>query len=217
MAISLITTPFDDAVSDALFTMRDNIDLLYDYVRGHMKGLDIIDCAERIKRDSDVIFKVVAKGAPSPKKGNNTTSLRSVGENENENNEALLTNATDALLSLRAESNGQDVKYKNSQRHSTGKRGRPGRPPKRSNPFLTGKIKKKRIFAKREMSYDDFKVLYGEIQGRGGIEVVCSAKHLLQVAKCIRSDDELKNQTSAGSDLKKIWYAHEHQLREEFG
>ena len=204
--------PLDEGVSDALFTMRDNIDLLYDYVRGHTKGLDIIDCAERIKRDSDVIFKVDAEIASQPEV--NYTSLRSVDRT----NEALVTNATNALLSLGSERRTcEDVKSKNSQRNTPGKRGRPGRPPKRSARFMTGKVKKERIFAKRPMSYDDFKVLYNEIQERGGIENACKAKQLSQVAKCIRSDDELKNQTSAGSDVKKMWYSYENQLHEEFG
>lgn len=210
--IPLINTPLDESVADALSTMRDNIDLLYNYVRGHTKGLDIIDCAERIKRDSDVIFKVAANVASQPEA--EYTSLRSVDRN----NEALVVaNATDVLLSLGGERTGEDVKSKNSQRNTPGQRRRAGRPPKGSTRFMTVKFKKERIFAKRPMSYDDFKVLYNEIQDRGGIENVCKAKQLSQVAKCIRSDDELKKQTSAGSDVKKMWHAHENQLREEFG
>jgi len=190
--------------------LRQSIDQLFDYFRGKTQGLDIIDCAAKMKLQSDAFFNNLP---PSPSYAtapltpsldvDRRRALRSAN-NSTAKQDQMMANASSALLALR--NVRQFRKTKKTKRKSV-------RTSKVTHTHLT----KGRAFAKRTMSEDDFKVIFSEVQRRGGREQVTKDKKWKQIAKCIRSADELKKQTSAGTDIKKIYCAHEERMHDILG
>ena len=199
--------------------LRESIDLLFNYLRGEIQGVDIIECAAKIKRYSDALL------ISSPPLKSTPCSVMELHDNERRGShqERIMAHASKTLLSLRdVQEMPKSKKRQKSKavhtsqtKHRRSKRTRAAAIDTNSQ-FMTSKLKKARVFAKRQMSADDFKVLYREVQQQGGEQAVSKARIWKQIAKCIRSDEELKTQTSAGSDMKKIYSYHESELHEKF-
>ena len=50
-------------------------------------------------------------------------------------------------------------------------------------------------------------IMLNAVQELGGAEIVGKNKRWKYVARCIRTEEELKTQTSASNDIKKIYHS----------
>lgn len=179
----------EDAFSNRFTVMHEKINVLFDYFHGHKTGIDVIDYAIQIKKDSDAIIKqmpcsgvvdvdlsIASKTLVSLKNIDNTTGGRT-------------KHAKQAKL-LRARKPNRkitNIKVGDAAKNPNGR--------------------KKRTFAKRILSDEDLVTIKNAVKELGGAENVGKLKRWRHIAKRIRTEEELKKQTSAGSDIKKIFHS----------
>ena len=207
-----------ESIKSRFSSMRQKINVLFDYFHGRARGIDVIDHAEKIKRDCDLIFCQMTETRPGcdvdrdlsvassalislKMKGSanngvpassNAGTLRTMGNVGKKLGKKLGKNVGGKKM-LQKFAN-QNAAVKTNPKHMP-------RTPMQS-PRARRRVRK---FAKRILSEEDLSLMNTAVKELGGVDKVSANKCWKQVARRIRTDEELKTQTSASSDIKKIY------------
>lgn len=188
-----VMSPEDANFSNIFKVMHAKINTLFDYLHGRRTGIDVVDYARKIKNDSDAILNHMSCHHKVDKDLSlASTALMSLKNLDNVSTERTIKHTCrQARLHLKA----RKPKAKKGKKISN-----TGRPNRRMQ-------KKQRQFAKRVLSDGDVEIMIEAVRELGGADMVCKKKRWKQIAKRIRTEEELRTQTSAGHDIKKIYFS----------
>ena len=183
-----VMSPVDANLSNIFKVMHAKINTLFDYFHGRTTGIDVVDYARKIKKDSDAILNQMSC---------------------HQNFDKDLSLASTALMSLK---NLDNISTERRTKHTCGLHLKARKPKAKKNKFSnTGTNrnmrKKQRTFAKRVLSDGDVEIMIEAVREVGGEDMVCKEKRWKQIAKKIRTEEELRTQTSASHDIKKIYFS----------
>jgi hypothetical protein len=181
----------------SVYELQQKIDTLIGYFDGTLTGVDIIRTVRSLKKDAHIIFKTLQDTEPIRRQCFSRDGKRKRNSVEQFEHEEEMS-ATYALLGLNNSDNKPQKVRKTDDLIFDA---------------LSTTTGKKRQFAKQVMSLSDYKTIYDEVTGRGGLEAVSKKKEWKAIAKCIRSDELLRGQTSAGNEVKRIFMQTESILR----
>ena len=188
----------DVDVTNIFTVMHAKINTLFDYFHGRRTGVDVVDYARKIKKDSDAIINHMSRRHEVDQDLSiASTTLMTLRNLDNVPSETKQT--TRQLKARKPKTNLKARKPKTTKMHKNLNTGRHLERKK--------KQKKQRRFAKRILSDDDIERMHEAVRELGGANVVSKSKKWKQIARRIRTEDELKTQTSASNDIKKIYFS----------
>lgn len=209
--------------------MHQKINVLFDYFHGRAKGLDVIDHAEKIKQDSDVILNEMTESRLGRDVDGDLSIASSVLlslKTKGSTNDGVPERKDAGTLRTLGKVKMGEVKMGEVKtgKVKMGKMGKVGKVKvkavnKLGNTFVKrfanqnqnatvaapDSRRRVRKFAKRILSEEDVCMMNTAVEELGGADKVSENKCWKKVARCIRTEEELKTQTSASSDIKKLY------------
>lgn len=182
----------DVNVTNIFTVMHAKINTLFDYLHGRRTGVDVVDYARKIKKDSDAIINHMSRRHDVDQ----DLSIASTTLMSLKNMDAVPSETKHTTRQARLLLKARKPKKKKHKSLNTGR-----------HPDRKKQQKKQRRFAKRILSNDDIERMLEAVQELGGANVVSKSKQWKQIARQIRTEDELKTQTSASNDIKKIYFS----------